>query len=151
MSNVQSAAPSQGSTSASTTATPSVPPTIRPLKASPEVVDRVTKLTRDVSTYSVAILNESSVGMYRIVEHVRKKVPGFVQQKHDLRAVTNLATQSTSQITEASDIIQEIKEIDSFHACEAYLARIQRVGAFKSGPHSSHTKKRNASLSRRRM
>ncbi|KAJ3295353.1 hypothetical protein HK104_002770 [Borealophlyctis nickersoniae] len=80
--------------------------------------------TSDVSDLIIHLVNESSLGMYRIQEHVHKKVPQLVADKRDIRTLSSQLTRASSNLHDAHDIVQGMNRIDSFSRCTDYLNRI---------------------------
>ncbi|KAI9193033.1 uncharacterized protein BJ171DRAFT_535080 [Polychytrium aggregatum] len=76
--------------------------------------DRADRAASELSEYSANLLNEPSMGLYRVQEHVHAKVPQLVQHKNDLTQLGKQVSLSNSDLDEAKEILNEMERIQSF-------------------------------------
>ncbi|KAJ3036677.1 hypothetical protein HDV00_002501, partial [Rhizophlyctis rosea] len=103
--------------------------------------DKVIKATTDLSDVLLHTLNEASLGMYRVQEHVHKKVPQLVADKHDLQTTSQSITRATSDLHDAHTVIRSWNSIDSFEKAMASLNRIKSVKDVGVGRRSTAVRK----------
>ncbi|KAF7722625.1 hypothetical protein EC973_002897 [Apophysomyces ossiformis] len=60
-------------------------------------------------------LNDRSIGFYRISEHMRKRVPQLVEDKHKLKQLTNEVSSANSDITDVRKQVATLERMESFH------------------------------------
>ncbi|CAG8499955.1 11542_t:CDS:2 [Ambispora leptoticha] len=68
----------------------------------------------DIELYTRHLLNDSSLGLYHMSEHIRKKVPQFVEEKKNLIALSNTLDLATANITDSRKIIENISNLKQF-------------------------------------
>ncbi|KAJ3141421.1 hypothetical protein HK101_003404 [Irineochytrium annulatum] len=84
------------------------------LQSEPSLKERGRTAANDISDALVYLLNESSVGLYRVQEHVFKKVPLLVAEKMDLAAVEEQVALASSDLAEAQDLVAKMGRIQGF-------------------------------------
>ncbi|KAJ3189818.1 hypothetical protein HDU85_000102 [Gaertneriomyces sp. JEL0708] len=79
----------------------------------------ITEASTAFSEFVVTVLNESSLGLYRIQEHVHRK--------HDILAIDSDVTRSQEDVKEARDIISSLRNLTAFEQCSDYIKRVATV------------------------
>ncbi|KAJ3219912.1 polysaccharide biosynthesis domain containing protein 1 [Dinochytrium kinnereticum] len=83
--------------------------------------------TAEVSDAILNILNESSVGLYRVQEHVFKKVPQLVSEQRDLEAICTQVELASSDLSEAQELVAKMGRITGFSSSVESLNRLHSL------------------------
>ncbi|RUP47570.1 hypothetical protein BC936DRAFT_145580 [Jimgerdemannia flammicorona] len=91
-----------------------------PNTTSPEGIDfqlkeKVRKATADMSTVMKLILNGASLSLYRVTEHIHKKVPVLVDEKKSLAVISAQVDLSNSNVADARRTVDIMSQIQSFN------------------------------------
>ncbi|KAJ3109849.1 hypothetical protein HDU97_000079 [Phlyctochytrium planicorne] len=81
--------------------------------------------TTDISDAILNVLNESSVGLYRVQEHVFKKVPQLVTEQKELEAVATQVELASSDLAEAQELVAKMGRIKGFSASDEWVEKME--------------------------
>ncbi|CAG8435415.1 9134_t:CDS:2 [Ambispora gerdemannii] len=85
------------------------------------------KACTDIELYTRHLLNDSSLGLYHMSEHIRKKVPQFVEEKKNLITLSNKLDLATANITDSREIIKNISNLEQFTNITNLLKRTLEI------------------------
>lgn len=60
-------------------------------------------------------LNDASLGLYRVYEHIQRKVPGIIADKHQLKETSVNVDTACSDIEDAGKLVADLEHLESFH------------------------------------
>ena len=78
--------------------------------------------------------NDTSLGIYRIQEHVHKKVPEIVNSRQSLLQTRSNIAIATKDAAEIRNLLRGMDRIDSFARCTEYINQIAALHS--TAPHA---------------
>ncbi|KAI8138135.1 hypothetical protein BJV82DRAFT_322476 [Fennellomyces sp. T-0311] len=79
------------------------------------IYDGARQVTNGVVTTTQLALNDCSIGLHRVFDHIQRKVPQIVDEKKQLRTLREQVDTADEDIADARKVVAEIERIDSFH------------------------------------
>ena len=61
-------------------------------------------------------LNDCSYGLYRVFDHIQRKVPQIVDEKKRLRTTQEQVDTATEDIVDARKVVAEVEHLESFNS-----------------------------------
>ncbi|KAH6600917.1 hypothetical protein BASA61_002129 [Batrachochytrium salamandrivorans] len=92
-----------------------------------EVTARTHKATTGLSDLIVQTANDTSLGLYRVQEHVHKKVPHIINDRQMLLQTRANIAIAVSDAAEIQDLLRGMDRIDSFAKCTEYINQIAKL------------------------
>ncbi|KAL2911442.1 hypothetical protein HK105_209093 [Polyrhizophydium stewartii] len=89
-----------------------------------DVAARARKSAASLSSAIVHLANDTSLGLYRIQEHVHKKVPQLVDDRQALLQMRPNLDIAASDAAEIQELLRGMDRIDSFARCLEYINQI---------------------------
>ncbi|CAG8502923.1 17537_t:CDS:2 [Acaulospora colombiana] len=76
--------------------------------------EKVKKASVDMELFMRQLYNDSSLGMYHMSEHIRRRVPLMVEEKKGLMTLSGELDIAMSDVKDSHEIAKTIPEIDAF-------------------------------------
>ncbi|KAJ3024431.1 UNVERIFIED_CONTAM: hypothetical protein HDU68_008163 [Siphonaria sp. JEL0065] len=77
--------------------------------------EKAQEVTSATSDSLLQLMNESSVGLYRIQEHILKKTPVIVAEKKAQQPLSSQIELAVSDVREASELVGKMNRVTGFH------------------------------------
>ncbi|KAI9490065.1 hypothetical protein BDB00DRAFT_875650 [Zychaea mexicana] len=77
--------------------------------------DAAHQVTTGVVTTTQLALNDCSVGLYRVFDHIQRKIPQIVDEKKCLRVTREQVDTATEDIVDVRKVVAEVERIESFN------------------------------------
>ncbi|KAL0077606.1 hypothetical protein F4703DRAFT_1797383 [Phycomyces blakesleeanus] len=97
------------------------------------VQERVSKVTEGVVNTLKLALNDCSLGLYRVSDHIHRRVPRIVQEKNNLTALANDVDTANLDISDVRKTVGDMERIESFHSMAKMIKKSMDILAHK--PH----------------
>ncbi|KAJ3332695.1 hypothetical protein HDU76_013374 [Blyttiomyces sp. JEL0837] len=88
---------------------------------------KATLAANDFGDAVLHLVNESSVGLYRIQEHVLRKTPQLYAEKRELSKLSGTLENAISDLTEAQHLVTNMRHIDGFVKCNEHLVQLHTL------------------------
>lgn len=92
----------------------------------PTSTELATQAVNDTTDAMIQLLNESSVGLYRIQEHTFKKTPQLLNERRELVTLYKTVDLAFSNLTEAQEIVSRMNREQGFSRCLDHLHTLQK-------------------------
>ncbi|CAG8577865.1 2238_t:CDS:2 [Paraglomus occultum] len=81
----------------------------------PEIAlrDMAKKATEDIESCTRYLMNDSSLGLYRITDYIHKKLPQIVEEKKGMKTVGNEVNIANSNARDSLDVVKSMQSIPS--------------------------------------
>ncbi|CAG8682404.1 9126_t:CDS:2 [Acaulospora morrowiae] len=90
-------------------------PNLDPVTQETLLKEKVKKASADMELFMRQLYNDSSLGMYHMSEHIRKRVPLIVEEKRGLIALSKELDVEISDIKDSHEIVESIPKIQAFN------------------------------------
>ncbi|KAG9289780.1 hypothetical protein G9A89_015360 [Geosiphon pyriformis] len=83
--------------------------------------DKSKKVCTDIELYTRQLINDSSLELYHLSEHIRKRVPQFVDEKKNFIDLTKGLDSALSDVTDAREIVEKVSQLHEFERMKHLL------------------------------
>ncbi|KAI9256633.1 hypothetical protein BDA99DRAFT_516942 [Phascolomyces articulosus] len=73
------------------------------------------QVTTGIEKTTQLALNDCSLGLYRVFDHIQRKVPQIVDEKKQLRTIREQVDTGTEDIVDVRKVVAEVERIESFN------------------------------------
>ncbi|RKP09722.1 hypothetical protein THASP1DRAFT_28492 [Thamnocephalis sphaerospora] len=85
--------------------------------------ERARQAGRSIASALKTSLNDVSLGMFRVCEHVQKRVPQIVEDKKAFRRLEERATTGNANMEDARKIVRTLSSMNTLHNVEVWLSQ----------------------------
>ncbi|KAI9014501.1 hypothetical protein CLU79DRAFT_721732 [Phycomyces nitens] len=95
------------------------------------VQDRVSKVSDGVVNTLKLAVNDCSLGLYRVSDHIHRRVPRIVQEKANLIALANDVDTANLDISDVRKTVADMERIESFNSMAKMVKQSMAILADK--------------------